>query len=360
MEDRIKKRVCRAIHENIFPGCVVGVVRRDGERIVLPFGKFRYEENALAIKDDSIFDVASITKAIPTALSALYCIEEGRLHAETRVIDLLPEVHNASRDDIRVRHLLTQTVGYGEEFRLSSLRDKSPEEILQAIFFAPLRYAPGEYFLYTNTASVLLGLLVERVAKETLSDFADKIFFKPLSMARTKFKPLDSFLKEEIVPTEVCKWRGGEVQGEVHDESAWKLQKFTLSGYVNFAVGSAGLFSTVPDLLTILEMLLSGGEYRGRRYFSEDAVAGMYQNHLYGIGESHGLGWELCNRRWMGDACGARTFGKTGFTGCSVMCDPDKGVGLVILSNYTYPKRKPDSSLINEFRRDVADIVFGE
>ncbi|MEK7479646.1 MAG: serine hydrolase domain-containing protein, partial [Patescibacteria group bacterium] len=312
------------------------------------------------VREDSIFDIASVTKAIPTALTALYLIERGKLETDTPVIEFLPELHNASREELRVRHLLTHTVGYGEELRLSSLRDRTPEEILRAVFFAPLRYVPGEYFSYTNAASILLGLLVERASKETLESFASKVFFNPLSMNRTSFYPLNHFSKEEIVPTEICEWRGKELQGEVHDESAWKLQQCTLPDYVNFSVGSAGLFSTASDLLVILEMLIRGGEYGGRRYFSEEMVARMYQNHLFGIGACHGLGWELCNRRWMGDQCGERTFGKTGFTGCSVMCAPDRGIGLVILSNYTYPKRKPDSLSMNEFRRDIADIVFGE
>ncbi len=340
---KIQEIVSSAIVRGLFSSCVIGIVKENGERIVLPFGEAR---------EDSLFDVASVTKAIPTALSLLYLIEADRVRIDDRVIEILPEVHNASREELRVRHLLTHTAGYSEEFRLSSLKHKNPEEILRAVFFAPLTHEPGEYFAYTNTASIVLGFLVERISGKTLHEFAKEVFFDPMGMARIGFFPLELFSAEEIAPTEICAWRGREVRGEVHDESAWKL------GQADIMVGSAGLFSSVSDLLTILEMLIRGGEYGGRRYFSEEMVARMYQNHLFGIGSSHGLGWELCNRRWMGGECGERAFGKTGFTGCSVMCDPDRGIGLVILSNYTYPKRKPDSSPINEFRRDIADIVF--
>ena len=60
----------------------------------------------------------------------------------------------------------------------------------------------------------------------------------------------------------------------------------------------------------------------------------------------------------MGKFCSAKTFGKTGFTGCVVICDMEKGLGITILSNYTYPKRKPNSNLINKLRSDIADIIL--
>ena len=60
----------------------------------------------------------------------------------------------------------------------------------------------------------------------------------------------------------------------------------------------------------------------------------------------------------MGKKFGPRTFGKTGFTGTSILCDTDRGVGLVILSNRTYPNRPQDNSAINAFRAAVADVVL--
>lgn len=74
-------------------------------------------------------------------------------------------------------------------------------------------------------------------------------------------------------------------------------------------------------------------------------------------GAQQGLGWEV-DREWMGERRSDKTFGKTGFTGTSLLCDMEKGIGLVILSNRTYPHRPPDNSSINAFRKDIADIVF--
>jgi hypothetical protein len=60
----------------------------------------------------------------------------------------------------------------------------------------------------------------------------------------------------------------------------------------------------------------------------------------------------------MGERCSQRTIGKTGFTGCMCLCDMKREIGVVLLSNYTYPRRKPDREAINTIRRDLADMVF--
>ena len=123
-------------------------------------------------------------------------------------------------------------------------------------------------------------------------------------------------------------------------------------------VGSAGVFSTVPDLLNFLEMLLNNGSSGGRKYFSSEIMKQIQTNQLADIGQHAGLGWELNQPCYMGKHCSDKTFGKTGFTGCVCVCDIEREVGFVILSNYTYPTRKPDAVLINKFRSNIADIVF--
>jgi len=123
-------------------------------------------------------------------------------------------------------------------------------------------------------------------------------------------------------------------------------------------VGPAGVFSTASDTLNFLEMLLNNGEINGRKYFSPEIIEQIQTNQLADIKQCVGLGWELNQPRYMGRYCSAKTFGKTGFTGCVCVCDVDREVGFAILSNYTYPTRKPDAVLINKFRSDIADIVF--
>lgn len=349
MEEKIKSKIEQAIKERIFPACVVGVVRTSGNRFVVPGGKFTFDDDARAVQENTIFDVASITKSIPTSSLVLKLIDEGKLKIEDKLINFVPEFRNSDRENVQIKHLLTQTLDYN--FRLSAHKDKTPEEILDVIFTTEFKSKPGTKFFYTNATSILLGLVVERIFKESLDNLGEKYFFEPLKMIRTSFSPLQKFKREEIVPTEIQEWRGGLVQGEVHDESAYVLNK-------KMTVGSAGVFSTAPDILNFLEMLLNNGTIKGQKYFSPEIMEQIQINQLAEIGQCVGLGWELNQPRYMGKHCSVKTFGKTGFTGCVCVCDIDKEIGFVILSNYTYPTRKSDATRINEFRSDIADIVF--
>lgn len=349
IRDKIAQVVSTAIHDHIFSGCVVGVVTRNGTQEVMPFGAYTYDHDALPIHAQSIFDVASVTKSIPTACLALKLIDEGRLALNDPVMRYIPEFTGKGKDQVMIWHLLTHTVTFS--LQLSRLKHKTPDEILREIFSAEMLEKPGIAYSYSNASSVLLGLVVERVTGKPLPVFADEIFFRPLSMTRTTFFP-ERFSQEEIVPTEIDTWRG-IVQGMVHDESAFTLRK-------KLIVGSAGLFSCVPDLLIFLSMLLNNGIHGERRYMSSEIIAAMHMSQTPQFQRGTGLGWELCQPRFMGTECSEQTFGKTGFTGSLVLCDPVKGVGMVFLSNYTYPTRKQNGEVMNNIRRQVADIIFSE
>ncbi len=205
-------------------------------------------------------------------------------------------------------------------------------------------------YSYSNATSILLGLLVEKVSSKRLDELADENFFRPLGIKRTSFHP-EKLNRGNIVPTEDDPWRDRLLQGEIHDETAWKLKQKIIPG-------SAGLFSNAPDLLTFLEMLLRGGEYNGNRYFSEEMLKKMYLNQLAGIGASAGLGWQLNQPEFMGTNAGETTIGKTGYTGCLVLCDIPRGVGMVMLSNHVHPQRDANYKNINAVRRALADSVF--
>jgi CubicO group peptidase (beta-lactamase class C family) len=198
-----------------------------------------------------------------------------------------------------------------------------------------------------------------KAAKFSLGVLAKNLFFDPLRMQSSTFDlRIDRVDPRRIVPTEIDPWRKREICGEVHDESTHVLQNL----YGKNRIGIAGLFSTVPDLLTFLEMLLNGGALRGRRYFSEEMVTRMHTNHFpHAVGAEGpgGLGWSLYPQGYMGNYGTPQTFGKTGFTGCMILADRKKELGLVILSNYHYPHRKKDLEPNRQFRADIADSMFG-
>jgi CubicO group peptidase (beta-lactamase class C family) len=218
---------------------------------------------------------------------------------------------------------------------MSLVAHLAPKEIQRHIFATGFADLPGESH-YSNLPAYLLGIIAERVGGKKIDVLARETFFEPLNMSSTFFglgpESTDISVYSTIAPTETEE--SGDVVGIVHDESA---RAFAREG---IAVGHAGLFSNAPDLTTFLEALLAG-------------------SFPYIVkGAQKGLGWELNRGTFMGSHFGPRTFGKTGFTGTSVVCDCDRGIGLVILSNRTYPSRPHNNEAISAFRRSIADLVL--
>lgn len=322
MPKKIETLSQKAIEENVFPGCVVGWVKKNGEREIFPFGKLTYDEDAPEVREGTVYDVASITKSIPTASLALQLIHTGKFELSDTVSKYIPELKNDY--GATVEDLLRYRV-HGPQF--SPLQDKTPGEMLAHIFAQGFEEPAGKSH-YTNLPAFLLGLIVERVTGNTIDVLAQRSFFGPLEMSRTSFFPEN---KNDVAPTEIED--GVEVRGIVHDESA---RVFAKAGR---AVGHAGLFSTAPDILNFLRALLEG-----RLAYVVD-------------GARKGLGWQL-KAAFMGSHAGPHTFGKTGFTGTSFVCDTERGIAFVILSNRTYPKRPPNGQAIEVFRANVADIIL--
>jgi CubicO group peptidase (beta-lactamase class C family) len=338
-----------AIGAGVFPGCVVGIVDQTGNRVILPVGRHAYDASSPSVSADTVYDVASLTKVVPTSTLALMLVDQGRLLLGEPVRKYLPEMQHSQADKVTVHHLLTHTLDF--DFRLSATKNETPQRILQTILTSELRSPPGATFCYANATSVLLGMVIERVLGAPLDVLGQEFIFDPLDMKTTTFSP-DELDTRRIVPTEEDPWRGRVVRGEVHDESAWKLRAVMVPG-------SAGLFSTVPDLMAFVEVLVGGGAWRGVRLFGQEMCDRMALNQLSGGSDSTGLGWELDQVRFMGMNA-PQVIGKTGFTGCLIMFNTMQRRGVVILSNCTWPRRKPDRSAIDEVRRGVADLVFGK
>lgn len=357
----------------IFSKAVAGFVLPDGTTQI----------TALDTPENTVFDIASLTKVCPTSTLALSYILEGKLGIDDRVADHIPELQTNFRDDVRIFHLLTHSLDY--RVPMKTLRTLPPEGILNALYTYRFEKAPGADFNYGNPASVLLGIILQRLTGKDLQQQGRERFFEPLGMARSGWDPLtrdfNRIEKAEIAPTEICAFRGREIQGEIHDESAWVLRKL-------FPVGSAGMFSCVPDLLKFVQMVLNDGvgpaaelpsapEPRQQpepRRIAPAGILDMVSTNAFAREEfapltramdaetrktaCTALGWELNAAKFMGTHVSPRTFGKTGFTGASIVADAEKGAAVVLLSNFTYPHREPSADRIHAFRATLADAFF--
>lgn len=375
-ESNIERLLSQGESAGVFHKAVAGFILPDGTTRTV----------ALNTPADTVFDIASLTKVCPTSTLALCYILEGKLHLDDRVIDYIPELQTNYREDICVFHLLTHSLDY--RVPMKTLRTLPPEGILNALFTYKFAKAPGADFNYGNPASVLLGIILQRLTGKDLQQQGRERFFEPLGMTRSGWDPLtrewNAISREEIAPTEICEFRGREICGEIHDESAWVLRKL-------FPVGSAGMFSCVPDLLKFVHMVMNDGIAAGAngseirvapagilKMVSENAFTreGAAQflpagnstagNSTAGdspAGAANGactaLGWELAQGKFMGSRVSPHAFGKTGFTGASIVADPIAGAAVVLLSDFTYPHREASADRIHAFRASLADAFFG-
>jgi len=310
-----------AIQNRVFPGCVIGVISGD-EITVLPFGRYTYAPDSPVVSESSLYDCASLTKSVVTATLALQLLAENRLTLSSKLIEFVPEYSTKNREGVTVLHLLTYTLGNTLPL---SRAGNTPEEIFSAVCVEDTR-PPGTVFSYSNTPAYFLGIVLERITGSPLDLLARERIFWPFRMDSTTFRPRGA------APTQAG------IQDMVHDESA---RIFARAGKT---VGHAGLFSTVPDTLSFLNALLRCNDQR------------FCTNQIPHLGVA-GLGWEL-DQEWMGKRRSKRTFGKTGFTGCSIAANFETAQALVIFSNHTYPTRPASSSAINALRREMCDIVF--
>ena len=345
--DKVSTLMNSAVSHHIFPGGVVGCIR-DGAMQVLPFGHLTYQKNSPAVTAGTVYDLASVTKSIPTASIILALAEQRVLSLDDQVIKYIPELTMADRETIHIRHLLCFTAVFDLPKPLSSYAKKGAQAVLEQIFTTPLKYPPGEHYLYADIPYLLLGMVAERVLGRPLDTIADDMFFHPLGMHNTTFHP-EALTQALVAPTEIV--QSGEVIGRVQDEKAWVLYE---EGQMS---GHAGLFSTAGDLLRFGKMLLNNGEVGGRRYFSPETIA-LMQTEVVGddtLGFSYG--W-MTHTAFIGPELSPGTFGKGGFTGTAIIVDVVKQRCLVILTNRTYPRRHSAPTPLHELRHQLADLLL--
>ena len=322
----------KAVAARAFPGAVLAVGYQ-GEMVALKaFGKFDYSRESPAVATNTIYDLASVSKAVATTTAAALLYQQGKLRLEAPLVRYLPEFSGvAGHDRITVLQLLTHTSGlpaYKKLFRKAG--DK--QALLERIYAMPLAARPGQKFVYSDFGMILLGEIVERVAGQPLDQFLRRRVFEPLGMKDSFYRPPKSLLAR-IAPTEQDKlFRKRLIRGEVHDEHAWVM---------GGVAGHAGLFSTARDLAVFAQMMLNDGAYGGRRILERRTIQEFTTRQPGPPGSTRALGWDRPSRK--GSSAGAhfspRSFGHTGFTGTSLWVDPEKQLFVVLLSNRVHPTR---------------------
>lgn len=326
----------QAVTDGVFPGAVAGWVSTNGDRQVICAGQ-QSTESSPAVTATTVYDTASLSKSICTALLAQWLVDHGTWKWSDLLTQWLPQYTGDHADSLTLHDL--QSFGVPFALTLSSLKKLPAQTLWDTILESPIASAVGKQPLYLNTTSILLGRAIEETTGNTLPELAESLLWQPLGMHQTSFAPTDL---SRVVPSEIDTWRDQEIHGQVHDESAWALRPL-------FTAGSAGVFSTVPDVLTLLEAILKTAAGRETALPLSTESVKSFATNVFPTPHHGALGWEL-NAAWMGNVPPG-TFGKTGFTGCSIVANLEVGRAGVILSNATYPHRPTDRGGLEQLRK---------
>lgn len=297
-------------------GGVLWVGRRGQAAHVYAFGQ-RDVEARLPMRDDSMFRIASQTKAL-VSTATLMLQEEGKLLISDPVSKYLPEFRETTvavpktsggydivkaRRPITIRDLLTHTsgVGYGggpaaERWEAAGItgwyfadREEPIRETVSRIASLPFEAQPGERWVYGYNTDIL-GALIEQVGGQKLDELLRSKIFVPLGMNDTYFYVPES--KKDRVATVYSLGATGRIQ-RTPDQGGMVSQGSYVSGPRRSFSGGAGLVSTARDYARFLQMMLNGGELDGVRLLSRATVELMTSNHLRGIAFNDGQGFGL-------------------------------------------------------------------
>jgi CubicO group peptidase (beta-lactamase class C family) len=232
--------------------------------------------------EDTIFDMASLTKPLATATAVMQLYEQGKVAFDDPVQLYLPDFNAANdpqRAKVTVRMLLTHTSGETGDVDLKDpwgLETPDRAEGLHRALTTPLESGPGEGFRYSDINFILLGALVENVTGEAEDDYVQQNVFAPLGMTDTRYLPAakvcgphsmrgtvcpadawSTSLLSRIAPTARDEEGRADptrnrdldylLRGTVHDTTARRM---------GGVAGHAGVFSTAHDVSIYAQALL--------------------------------------------------------------------------------------------------------
>ncbi len=326
----------------VYSGANLAVVDPEGNIHSIYVGYSQLKPYKDPLRPNSIFDVASLTKCLSTAVIAMKLVEDGLIHLKDKVADLLPEFRytvaggSEVKEKVRVWMLLSHTSGLPPWIPLYRVKDRS--QILNEAVRAYPSYDPGSDVVYSDVGYIVLTALIERVTGERLDALFDKIVGGPLKLKRTVYNPLGrGFSRNEIVATEYDEATGESLRGLPHDQNARAMEGVS---------GHAGLFSTASESALIVRSLINA--YRGSwsEILSPPSARAMFR--IWGCGRygglCYGIGWQVydpLNVVSGGDLLTPkRAFGHTGFTGTSIWIDLDLDIAIVLYTNRVHVDRE--------------------
>ena len=311
------------------------------------FGFRQLQPEILRVTENTLFDLASLTKLTATTMVALKFIESGKLSLEDSIGKYLDFTGNYT--DCKINHLMTHSSGMPAGLPLFSIEHKS-SDVLHTILSAERCCKTGEEVIYSCMGYIVLGAILEKVGKAPLDRLCEALVFEPLGMNNTCYKPDSSLL---FAATEKYLHSGEWATGHVHDENAHFL------GGVS---GNAGVFSTLDDMIQFAGMCSSAGlKGDGTPFLKRETFDSAIKNLTPYKNEARGLGFQVKGNGYFpgGELLSEGSFGHTGFTGTSLYVDNETRLWGILLTNAVHFGRDNRDEYFS-VRRAFYDMIITE
>ncbi len=360
-EASISSMLAAAIAAGDFPSAVYAVAERGRIRFADALGHAVKDSEERPATLDTIYDLASLTKPLVTALLCASLVERGELGLDDSAARYLNELDTDDKRAITLRQLLTHSAGLPAWRPLYLLAGGDRRRVLQSIARQPLESEPGTHVVYSDLGYIALGLMLERLHDATLADIARREIFEPLGLRRTFFNPDKAFITEiaaselgNAYERETCQaegaaagyaWRESLIWGEVHDANAH---------FLGGAAGHAGFFSTAAETCRLGAQFLAGVT----ELLKPETCVLFRTDMTPGMEEPRSVGWQLASmpNSTAGASLPPDSFGHLGFTGTSCWNDPVNERTYILLTNRTHARPLPFVN-INSTRREFHKLA---
>lgn len=302
---KTQAKIQEYLKEKVFPGVCYAII--DHEKMIHKhFGYASLIPEKRVMSENTLFDVASLTKVVCTTTMILKLMEQGVIEIDQPLKKYLPAFGDES---ITLRHLLTHTA---DIVTYIPNRDQlNQQELMQAYLTLRAGDNLGKVVKYTDAGTILLGFMLEAIFQKPVTTIFKEEIFEPLKMTNSQFPPLDTYYSIAATEDTLC--------GQTHDPKARVLAEHA---------GNAGLFTNLADLLKFTLMYLNEGQLPdGRAFLQRETIAKLYQDQTPSKEGKRSLGWDL-------------RYGflfHTGYTGTFLCIDPKLQQAFIFLSNRVHP-----------------------
>ena len=369
------------IEVGAFPGCQI-LAAKDGVVFYNKSFGFHTYNNKIPVRNDDVYDLASLTKILATTAAIMKLVDEGKININDYLSDYLLMLKGTDKENLGFMKVLAHQSGLLNwiPYYKSTISDNGWDTTIYSQSITedfPIRVAENMYIVgnyertimdsiinspfrdstynYSGLGFYILKKIVEDLSNDDFDDFVYQNFYNILGLQNLRFNPRKYFSIDRITPTENdTVFRKQLLQGDVHDQGA------ALLGGIS---GNAGLFGNAYDVAVMMQMFLNGGTYGNIECLKSETIDFFTEYHFEADSNRRGLGFDkpLLVYKDKSNNCkdaSPLSFGHTGFTGTYAWADPENGLVYVFLSNRVYPDMTNGKLMKLDIRTNIHQLFY--